>query len=64
MPPPLQDVNFIVIFLVFTSLLRIGMLFSDGESEGGEDDTSDSDFEPEKEGGNVSNICNISNNNI
>jgi len=30
----------------------IGMLFSDGESEGGEDDTSDSDFEPEKEGGN------------
>ena len=31
------------------------MLFSDGESEGGEDDTSDSDFEPEKEGGNVSN---------
>ena len=29
------------------------MLFSDGESEGGEDDTSDSDFEPDKEGGNV-----------
>ncbi|XP_065052135.1 REST corepressor 1-like isoform X2 [Rhopilema esculentum] len=30
----------------------IGMMFSDGESDGGEDDTSDSDFEPEKEGGN------------
>ena len=30
------------------------MLFSDGESDGGDDDTSDSDFEPEKEGGNVS----------
>ena len=37
-----------------TFCLSIGMLFSDGESEGGEDDTSDSDFEPEKEGGNVS----------
>ena len=31
-------------------------MFSDGESDGGEDDTSDSDFEPEKEGGNVSHL--------
>ncbi len=30
------------------------MLFSDGESDGADDDTSDSDFEPEKESSNVS----------